>query len=169
MSPRGRGSKVWKSSSNASGSKPKVGCTKLVAGFSWGAALPRVTGQIDHLGRPVVRLECPAVEDGFLAVVDTGFNGELMLEFDVAASLGFAIGGVRSSVRVAGATQREVREARGMIMWLGLERRVEVLVAATPGSRPGPEEPIALIGTRLLTPHLLMVDFSTGIVEIESQ
>ena len=58
-------------------------------------------------------------------------------------------------------------EARATIMWLDRERRVRVLVSDD--WRTVGDAPVGLLGTDLLAPHLLLVDFAEGAVEIETQ
>ena len=59
----------------------------------------------------------------------------------------------------------------GKIIWLGQLRRVEVLAAVTTGTRQHrpPDDPIALVGTKLLSPHLLLMDLAKRSIEIEAQ
>ena len=131
-----------------------------------GVALSEIT--VDRLGRPVVRVEIPGGES-FLAHIDTGFNGEMMLaEFD-ARRLGFTIATKAANVTVAGDVVQRVMEGSGTIHWFGEARRVELYVSTATPSKRMDDGPVALIGTRLLIPHLLLVDFARGTVEIEAQ
>ena len=127
-------------------------------------------GKIDPRGRPVVEL-VSGRGDRFLALVDTGFNGELMVSDLDARLLGFAISSKISSAGLAGDVLQHVFEATGAVSWMGVVRQVEVLVSPNPKSRAirSETDPIALIGTRLLTPSLLLIDYLIGKVEIETQ
>lgn len=132
-------------------------------------ALPSMLGGVDPRGRPIVRIAISGGDVEFLAVVDTGFNGELFMAAVDARRLGLPSTGVRSSVEVAGGVRQQVEEAIAVILWMGREQRVEVLLGIpTPAPRPA-DDPIALVGARLLSPHILMIDYAAGTVEIEAQ
>jgi predicted aspartyl protease len=128
--------------------------------------LSKIWGTVDRLRRPVVRLETSA-GDSFLALVDTGFNGELMLSQPDATALGFDVSKVDIKALLAGDVAQKLREGSGRLNWLGSERRVELMVAPASTHRRMDDDPIALIGTKLLTSHLLFIDFDTLTVEIE--
>lgn len=132
-------------------------------------ALPSVVGSVDERCRRVVRIELPGRDNDFLAVVDTGFNGELFMAAVDAGALGLPSTGVRSSAEVAGGERQHVEEAIAIIPWMGREHRIEVLLGLAPQQPKRADDPIALIGTRLLEPHLLMIDYAFGTVEIEAQ
>ncbi len=125
-------------------------------------------GSVDARGRPCLRVDLLGARAGFLAVLDTGFNGELMMSGAAAAKCGFSISSVQTRVEVAAGSTAVVNEARGTVVWMGVQRHVEVLV-----HRQQPpviaDEPVALIGTRLLTPHRLTIDFDAGTVEVAEQ
>jgi predicted aspartyl protease len=127
-----------------------------------------LTGHIDARGRPVVALDT-AKGEHFLALVDTGFNGELMTSVLDAALPGFTVSSTSHEATLAGEQVSVVYEGKGVVRWMGELRRVEVLVSPNPPTRGVRHEsdPVAMIGTRLLTPHLLLIDYRTGTVEIE--
>lgn len=54
---------------------------------------------------------------------------------------------------------------------MGAQRTVETLIApAAPSpARARRDEPTVPVGTGLLHPHLVLLDFATGTIEIESQ
>jgi predicted aspartyl protease len=141
---------------------------KSVAPCSSEAVLSKIWGTIDRLLRPVVRLETSAGES-FLALVDTGFNGELMLALPDAQALGFEVSIVKINALLAGDVAQKLREGSGNLNWLGKDRRIELMVSPASNNRRMDDDPIALIGTRLLTPHLLLIDFKTLTLEIEAQ
>jgi predicted aspartyl protease len=104
-----------------------------------------------------------------LALLDTGFNGELLVARSDIASLGILERGGVSEAELAGGQVFALQRGEGRIVWLGRERRVDVLISSE-AYRPGRDgDPIALIGTRLLVPHLLLIDFAAATVEIEAQ
>ena len=73
----------------------------------------------------------------------------------------------KSEVELGDGRTVQVYEGRAAIPWLGEERRVRVLVSddwVTIG-----DAPVGLLGTELLAPHLLLIDFAKRTVEIETQ
>ena len=128
--------------------------------------LSKLTGRTDHLGRPVIRIE--AGDESILALVDTGFNGELMMSETDARMLGFTILERTIHVKLAAEQSEEVLQAIGSIDWMGKERRVSVLVTTDCSVLRRDDDPVAMIGTALLTPHLLKIDFASRLVEIET-
>jgi predicted aspartyl protease len=128
-----------------------------------------LVGSIDDLLRPVVRIQQSGPDDEFLALLDTGFNGELFLSPGDATRFGFRLSGVVSLVRLAGGRTHRVQRGNGKIVWLGKTREIEALVSINADETIRADEPIALVGTRLLYPHILLIDFAAGTVEIEAQ
>ena len=131
-------------------------------------SLAKVSGHIDAIGRPLVSIVSLATGDPFLATVDTGFNGALMTSAFDAPTLGVRI--IDSTLRVELGDGRSVvlRSGRLKLRWLGIERDVDVYLSDEP-SRGSEGRPVALIGSRLLAPHLLLVDYGAQTVEIETQ
>jgi predicted aspartyl protease len=130
--------------------------------------LAKLLGAVDHRGRPVVRVAVVGREDEVLATIDTGFNGEVMIVAGDAVAVGVAMRDGGRRVELGHGESVDVRTGRLRLRWLNLEQEVSVLI----GERREPSregEPIMLIGTRLLSPHLLLVDFGSGTVEIETQ
>jgi predicted aspartyl protease len=130
--------------------------------------LAKVTGSVDDLGRPVVRIEVPG-RDGVLAVIDTGFNRALLLEAREAQAMGFVLTEEIESVELGTSVRAIVRAAIGRIMWLGREVKVQAFVSTEPSTTNRSNIARALVGTELLAGCLLLVDFATRIVEIETQ
>ncbi len=128
--------------------------------------MAKVIGSVDDRGRPVVRLEGKV--ESLLVVVDTGFNGDLMVTRAGAQALGLPLTGRTSGVELGDGSRREINEVRAKISWLGEEREIWVLVADNwvPKS---PDDPVGLLGTELLPPHLLLVDFTARTVAIETR
>lgn len=128
-----------------------------------------VLGSIDDRQRPLVRLTYADGEESLLALVDTGFNGDLYVAESVARRAGFERTDFESEVKLAGGNSAKVVRGRGTVRWLGQERQVQVFIVADP-RRPLPDgEPEALLGTGLISPHILLVDFTARTVEIEQQ
>ena len=128
-------------------------------------------GGIDARRRPVVRVTTPGDEIGLLALLDTGFNGELLCNVDAARALKIKPQGDVTRVELAGGLRQDAQYGWLQIVWLGLPRLVRVLVSSNAADArllPNDDEPVALLGTGLLWPHLVLLDFSAGTVEIEA-
>jgi predicted aspartyl protease len=128
-------------------------------------------GGVDQRRRPLVRVKLVGAEDSFLALVDTGFNGNLLLTRTVAIQLGFCLRKDTDVVEFADGRSEAVTAGYGVIEWLGGVRRVEIFASSDPQRPriPRDGEPVALLGTGLLAPHILLIDFEAGTVEIERQ
>ncbi len=72
-----------------------------------------------------------------------------------------------TSVELGDGSVAEVFVTRSVVAWLDGSREVQWLV--TDDWAGGPDEPVGLIGTALLTPSFLMIDFQARTVEIERQ
>ena len=132
------------------------------------AALPKLVGSVDHLGRPVVRVAVVGRDDDVLATIDTGFNGELMLAAGDAAAIGVKLLEDAEEVELGDRSAIAIKLGKLRLRWLDTERDVTVFVS--PRKDPTREgSPVMLIGTRLLAPHLLLIDFAANTVEIETQ
>ena len=129
----------------------------------------KLFGNVDLRGRPVVRIGRADGGDDFLAVVDTGFNGELLVSSEDVPRIGVAASRVVATVELAGGLLQDVEQAKIEIMWMGRSRLVDIFIGIEPAVRKSTDEPIALIGTGLLRPHLMLIDFQSGTVEIERQ
>jgi predicted aspartyl protease len=118
-----------------------------------------------------VRVKLVGAEDDFLALVDIGFNGNLLMTRTTTMQLGFTLREELDIVEFADGRSERVNLGNGVVEWLGGVRRVEIF--ASPDSarqrmrRDG--EPVALLGTGLLAPHILLIDFGAGTVEVERQ
>jgi predicted aspartyl protease len=127
--------------------------------------MAKVIGSVDARGRPVVRIE--GKHESILVIVDTGFNRHLMTTRATATLLGADPIRRETEVQLGDGRTVRVYETRATIMWLDRERRVRVLVSdewTTIG-----DEPSGLLGTDLLLPHMLRIDFARRTVEIEAQ
>ena len=100
-----------------------------------------------------------------------GFNGELFIDEADAMRLGFVLREGYSKATLAGGIVHNIRRGTGMIIWLGQPRRVEVLAAVSTAARQPrlPDNLVVLVGTKLLSPHLLLMDFANQTIEIEAQ
>jgi predicted aspartyl protease len=133
-------------------------------------ALSEIIGHVDERERPLVRVPLPDQDRSFLALIDTGFNGWLLMETVDAVNIGFVLREFAVSVEFAGRGRSRLGTAHGHIVWFGQRLRIEALVSTAGGERvAAPDQPVALLGTRLLNPHLLTVDFGTRLVSIKSR
>ena len=99
--------------------------------------------------------------------VDTGFNRQLLIHRSDIARLHCDFFDLAIAVELAGRERRTLEVARSQILWFERSRDVEVLIG--PGSQPRTalaDEPIGLIGTALLSPHKLTIDFAARRVVI---
>ena len=129
--------------------------------------MPTQVGHVDGRRRPLVRVELGGTADDILALMDTGFNGELLLTAEDAVRLGFTRRDGTSYAQLASGQSVSVQRARGTILWLGRTRRVEALATSEEVSTRHVDDPVALVGTQLLSPHLVLIDFRAGTIEIE--
>jgi len=129
--------------------------------------LADIIGHVDNRDRPIVLLSVDGLEDGFPVIVDTGFNGELLINHTEIPRLQCTMTGVEAPVEFANKERRTIVFARSRILWFGRAQDVRVWVTDTePGRAAAPDEPVGLLGTALLNPHRLTVDFATRRVVI---
>jgi predicted aspartyl protease len=131
--------------------------------------LATLIGSVAQLGRPLIRIGRTDGQDDFLALVDTGFNGGLFIAAADAAALGVPLNDIKVKDKLAGGVQQSVVRTKWSINWFGEQRTVDVLVSLEPGHTLRPDEPVALLGTALLRPNLLLIDYDDRAVEIEGQ
>jgi predicted aspartyl protease len=124
--------------------------------------LSEIIGHVDPRGRPIISVSISGEEDAFPFVVDTGFNGELLLHDSQIIRHRCELRGLNESIELADGATRMLMLARTRIIWFGQSLNVDVLISPTQGSRAAmPDEPIGLLGTALLSPHTLTVEFAT--------
>jgi len=92
-------------------------------------------------------------------VVDTGFNGELMLPRKWLKKLGFAYS-MKSEAELADGSIVETTIYRGKIRWLGKERTVQAVVTESEDS---------LMGTEMLFGVTLFMDLDENKVVLEQK
>ena len=127
--------------------------------------MARLVGSVDGRGRPLTRIETGG--DSLLAVIDTGFNGDLMVTELSATLLKLTFGPEAALIELGNGTLAKVYQSEIKLNWLGENRYVQVLISQDWVTRA--DDPTALIGTGLLRPHLLLIDFEESTVEIETQ
>jgi predicted aspartyl protease len=134
---------------------------------SWGEGLAEIIGHVDGRNRLLVSLPVPDSDDNVLVAIDTGFNKELLIDRAHVGRFKCELTEVAEQVEIADHTRHSFVLAHGQIVWFGRLREVDILVPPT--ARPRAllaDEPVGLLGTGLLTPHKLMVDFATRRVVI---
>jgi hypothetical protein len=124
--------------------------------------LSEIIGHVDPRGRPIIFISILGEDDAFPIVVDTGFNGELLLHDTGIIRHRCELTGLNEPIELADRAARMLMLARTRIIWFGAPRDVDVLITPTQGSRAAmPDEPVGLLGAALLSPHQLTVDFAT--------
>jgi predicted aspartyl protease len=136
-------------------------CTKLAAASLWGEGLPELIGHVDPRNRPIISLSVSDQEDAFLAIVDTGFNGELLISETEVRRFKCEFLHLEAPVEFANRERHMVSLARSRIIWFGRVQEVRVWITAAEAGRGAVlDEPVALLGTALLNPYRLTVDFT---------
>ena len=129
-----------------------------------------MAGTVDEHRRPLLRLQ---LRDGghILALVDTGFNGQLWMSRADATALGIDHDENYSQTGHAiGMRPVETAEGQLVIHWLGQERVVDVIVDIDSTHRTiAANEPAALIGTELLDPAALSINFEKRTCVVRGQ
>jgi predicted aspartyl protease len=129
--------------------------------------LSDIIGHVDARNRPIVLLPLPNDADGLLVTIDTGFSGQLLIHDTDLVRLKCELTDLDLPVELADRRKAILAVARGEIVWFGALRTVDMLVATTERPSPSlPDEPSALLGTGLLNPNRLTVDFATRRVVI---
>lgn len=92
-----------------------------------------------------------------MAIVDTGFSGDLSLPTDIAVALGLELVAERTSTMADGSVRTRLAFA-GRVRFLGEIHDVEIHLTDL-------DEP--LIGTRLLEDYRLTIDFAKETVDLK--
>jgi predicted aspartyl protease len=127
-----------------------------------------IVGWVDDRRRPLINLR--VWREDVCALVDTGFNGYLLWEASESDGADFPgeLSSLYESIEVAGG-QALVMLAWTNIDWLGEEgdyTGVETFVSLT-AKRTRAGDPVAYVGTALLTGATLVVDFLAATLRIE--
>lgn len=116
----------------------------------------KIEGHFDEFLSP--RIEVP-ISGKKVSVVDTGFNGELMLPRAMLEELDFEYS-MKSEAELADGSIVETTIYRGTINWLGEERTVQAVVT---------ESEDGLVGTGMLFGLTLFMDLDEDQVLLESK
>jgi len=125
----------------------------------------RTIGWIDARHRPLINLRVPNRQDPVPALIDTGFNGELLTHGSGADVFSWKLTGVYEEVQAVGGAPLTAM-ALATIIWNGRVRDVTVHIVLNQNQRRR-GDPGAIIGTLLLNDSKLTIDFVQQIVEIE--
>jgi len=113
------------------------------------------SGRVNNLREALVEIR---LTRGFECVVDTGFDGALIVPTSVAKRLGLPVV-ARLRFELVGGQQMTADVALGEIEWLGEHRSVEVIMS---------EGDDALVGTELFDRAKLLIDYANRQVTISS-
>lgn len=135
-------------------------------------AIKRLVGFIaSGVYKPSLNLRT-AMGASIAATIDTGFNGELLMDLVTAARLNVEMVGEDYPVVLAGGVLGDCQMGLLSIVWLGGIRNTRVLVlqaqtrtqSVARFSMPTKE---VLIGTRLMYPNRLTIDFAEESVVLD--
>ena len=112
-------------------------------------------GRIDNQGQPVISVRLIGIEDPYTALIDTGFNGDLIIYEEHAREAELTIERGARPVTLADGSRVELVRADGVIEWFGEQCRVIVFLIPGPAPRHGRWQ----IGTQLLRDCRLEIDF----------
>ena len=117
--------------------------------------MPQESGSVNALREAVIKVRF-VHGDSFESVVDTGFDGALILPTPVAERLNLPKV-ARLVFELVGGARMTADVALGEIEWLGERRTVEVILS---------EGDDALIGTEMLDHAILVIDYDNRSVTI---
>jgi clan AA aspartic protease len=117
--------------------------------------MPQESGSVNALREAIVTIRFAKGEE-FDCLVDTGFDGALMLPAPVVARLKLSIV-ARLVFELAGGARMAADVALAEVEWLGGRRDVEVIVSQSND---------ALMGTELFEDTQLVIDYRKGLVII---
>jgi clan AA aspartic protease len=117
--------------------------------------MPQESGSVNTLREAIVGIRFVA-GDAFECVIDTGFDGALILPASVAKRLALPVI-ARLVFALVGGARMTADVALGEVQWLGPHRSVEVILS---------EGSDALVGTEMLESAKLTVDYANRLVTI---
>jgi predicted aspartyl protease len=127
----------------------------------------QMRGRVDARRRPIIDLSFAEPAGAYAsipALVDTGFNGDVIVEGGRLRDIPCRLLDWYEHVDVVGGTAA-VRVAESSVHWLGEVRTVTVLITLS-DKTPRRGDPIAAVGTRLLHPASVTIDFLEEFVSI---
>lgn len=133
--------------------------------------MSELIGSLDSRRRPLMRVPVEGKDD-LLAIIDTAFTGELLMDEETAQIWGVVVLDVNAQIELGDGSRREVKQGLLTVTWFGRDHdaTVQVVRRSTGQSPHRPRrdgEPVALVGTELIAPDILNVNFTSGVVTIE--
>ena len=117
--------------------------------------MPQESGSVNALREAIVQIRFVG-GPSFECVIDTGFDGALILPASVAEQLRLPIV-ARLVFELVGGARMTADVALGEIEWLGERRSVEVILS---------ESNDALIGTEILEGAKLVIDYADRVINL---
>lgn len=126
--------------------------------------MPEMRGRVDGSRQPYLTID---VANGlsFSGLVDTGFDAKLFIDEPTATRIGARYTGNHECLDVAHGQTITVDIYELEIIWFNVLLRVEALVLPNDPANPALEFR-NLIGTELLSPDTLVIDFGAPVMEI---
>ena len=120
-------------------------------------------GRLDERGMPVLDVAVLPHASRITALIDTGFDGELLVYHDQLRAIGVDVVFDRAEqLRLADGSEVTLLGSTLTIDWHGEPRRVNLDVVPT----KAPQRARALLGCRLLRDSQLHIDFPAGTIRI---
>ena len=123
--------------------------------------MPTIEGHLDDQGMPFIDLQLIPSRSARTALLDTGFDGELLVYYDDLHRAGIEVAADRIvQARLADGSDATLLGATLIIAWFGELRPVRADIV--PAIRPANAR--SLVGCRLLRDSRLEIDFPRGTV-----
>ena len=118
-----------------------------------------VEGYINAGKRPLIEVTVlgSQAEASVLAILDTGFDGDISLPLEIAVGLGLTLDSAIKMELADGSVKLEL-VFTGKVLWENKSRNVDILITTSED---------ALIGTGLLDEHSVHLDFRNNQVKID--
>lgn len=128
-------------------------------------------GSIDDRGRPLLRLRVNGRDDEILLLVDTGFNGSVLLSERDAVEWGVQVLSTERDAELGDRSVVRVKQGVVSLYWWGALKVINVeittgLEGRVPRASRTEGEPAGLLGTYLITPDILEIDFGRRFLTI---
>jgi predicted aspartyl protease len=117
----------------------------------------KMVGSVDHYLRPILRLKFAGQEDELIALIDTGFNGQLPMSQALALRLNVRVNDIDDVVTLADGSLVSARQGSVAVEWFGRFRTVHVQITPPPARMKVGEGDLVLLGTRLIAPDNLEI------------
>jgi predicted aspartyl protease len=128
-----------------------------------------MVGSVDHYLRPILRLKFAGQEDELIALIDTGFNGQLLMSQTLALRLNVQVNEFEDVVTLADGSLVAARQGHVTVEWFGKARNVHVQITPTHAKQRVSEGDFVLLGTRLIAPDNLEIQFGRKTVTLHQE